>query len=432
MDPTSEATSPVAVTFRGATRDAVSLATSWAGFHTGRVNPLPVPRPLTSPVGSRTGNGAQRRFRTLNLTLFLPLLAAVGVYLVVRQAQSWQDAGVLGLGVVAALIAFERWTAGELMRVAAPCLVVAGAVWFYGALLTDGSSQAAFHAIAVVGALTVPQLGRYRVVAAVGLPAFVAAVGLLGLATTATPTTDELLGLVIVPAGITAALTGIMFPNKGFYDVVAEMEEEGERETELAIMRERMRFASDLHDIQGHTLHVAKLKIALARKLIHTDLARVDEELREIHDLVGDTIRQTQDLAHGRRQLNLSAELANARNLMEAVGIDVTVDRRAEPGAPAVDLMAQVLRESTTNVLRHSHATEVRITVSEHDIEITNDGVSGDTLPELRGLAVLTRRVADAGGQLTVQLERGRFSTAASFPGPDHADPTSPTGQIDR
>jgi two-component system sensor histidine kinase DesK len=381
------------------------------------------------PSGSRT---TQRRFRTLNLTLFLPLLAAVGVYLLVRQAQSWPDAGVLALGLAAALLAFERWTAGALLRVAAPCLVVAGGTWLYGALLLDGGPQAAFHAVAIVGSLTVPQLSRHRVAAAVGLVAFVAAVGLLGLVVTAPPSSDDLLRLVVVPAGITAALTGLMFPNKGFYDVVAELEEAGERETELALMRERMRFASDLHDIQGHTLHVVKLKVALSRKLIHDDPDRVEQELREIHDLVGDTIRQTRDLAYGRRQLNFTAELANARNLLEATGIDVHVDRRDDPRAPSVDLLAQVLREVTTNILRHSRATEVRIAVSEHALEIANDGADGDVLPERRGLAVLGQRVADAGGELTVELTAGRFVTAARFPGASTGDHVTPPAEAAR
>ncbi|MEV0395582.1 hypothetical protein [Polymorphospora rubra] len=41
-----------------------------------------------------------------------------------------------------------------------------------------------------------------------------------------------------------------------FYDLIRELEQTREREAGLAVVRERVRFAGDLHDIQGHTLHV--------------------------------------------------------------------------------------------------------------------------------------------------------------------------------
>ncbi|MGW2091034.1 sensor histidine kinase [Promicromonospora sukumoe] len=361
---------------------------------------------------------SRRRFRTLNLSMMLPLLVVVGVLLVVRQAQTVLDAVVLGLGIVAVVVAFERWTVGEINRVALPCLLVAAAVWPYGVLMIDGEPQAAYYALAVVAGMSVAQLPRHRAVVAVVMVVYVAAVGALGLARAVDPGVGDLLANVVIPTGITAVLIGLMFPNKGFYDVMAELEEARERDAELAVVRERMRFASDLHDIQGHTLHVVKLKIALAQKLVRTDTERVEQELREMYTLVGDTIAQTKELAYGQRKLNLSAELENARNLMEAAGMRVRVDRRAEVGARAIDLSAQVLRETTTNILRHSRATLVRIELAQGGITVVNDGVADDAPPELRGLATLGRRVADDGGELTVRVEDGRFVTAVRFPAP--------------
>jgi two-component system sensor histidine kinase DesK len=362
----------------------------------------------------------------------MPVLSAVGVLLVARQAQTWPQACVLGLGVGAALVAFERWTAGDLARVAIPCLAVAAAVWPYGVLVIDTNTQGAYYSLALVGALAVSQLPRHRAVAALGLTAYVAAVGGLGLVATARPDVGDLIAMVIVPTGFTAVLTGLMVPNKQFYDVVAELEEARERDAELAVVRERMRFAGDLHDIQGHTLHVVKLKIALARKLLHSDTARVEQELREIYALVGDTIEQTRELAYGRRKLNIAAELENAKNLLEAAGIHVHVDCRA--GASHADeLLAQVLRETTTNILRHSRATLVRIALSEDGLTVVNDGVDDEGLPELRGLADLARRVADDGGELTVERADGRFRTAAAVPAPPTpGDRAATAGQAGR
>lgn len=359
---------------------------------------------------------SKRRFRTLNLVTTLPLFIVVGSILIARQAQNWQDVLVLVLGLVAAVVAFERWTADDIGRVALPCLAVAAAVWPYGALTIDSPVQSAYYALSIVASLVVPQLPRHRVAAAIAVGAYVAAVGALSLVGQDSPDAAGLITNVLLPAGFTVILLGLMFPNKRFYDVVAELEESRRREAELAVMGERMRFASELHDIQGHTLHVVKLKIALAQKLLRSDTDQVEQELGEIYTLVGDTITQTKELAYAQRKLNLSTELENARRLLEAAGMVVSVERRTRDDAPAIDLLAQVLREATTNVLRHSRATLVRIDLTERGITVINDGAVAAELPPLRGLATLSARVSDAGGELTVRLGDGRFLTAATFP----------------
>ncbi|MER5651085.1 histidine kinase [Streptosporangium sp. NPDC002524] len=370
--------------------------------------------PAGSPAIFKYTRTARGRLSRLNIVMFLPLLAVVGALLVAMDARTWWQAVVLGLGVVAALVAFVRWAARDISRVALPCLVVTAAVWAAGALVIG--SDTAFYGISVVGSLSVPQLPRHRGWAALGVGAYVGAVGAARLLVTPEHVSDVLIPYVIIPAGFTSVLIGLMFPNQRFYGLVAEMEEEHEREAELAVMRERMRFASDLHDIQGHTLHVVKLKIALAQKLVHSDTGRVEQELREVHALVSDTIAQTKALAYAQRRLNLSAELENAKNLFEAAGIRVRVDREAEVDAHAGELLGQVLRETTTNILRHAQAGQVRITLSESGITIVNDGAREDPPPELRGLATLRERVVNDGGELTVEQKDGRFLTAATFP----------------
>ncbi|SEG16601.1 two-component system, NarL family, sensor histidine kinase DesK [Nonomuraea solani] len=357
---------------------------------------------------------AQGRLRKLNLTMFLPLLAFAGVLVVAKDARSWWEALVLGAGVVAALVVFVRWAAGDVLRVALPCLLVTAAVWPYSVLVAGGG--AGFFGISFAGALVVPRLPRHRVAAAIALTVYVAAVGASRLLVEHGDVSGVLFQFVLVPTGITAIVLGLMFPNKRFYDVVTDLEEARDREAELAVIRERVRFAGDLHDIQGHTLHVVKLKTALAQKLVDSDAERAKQELREIHALVSETITQTKALAYAQRRLNLSAELENARNLFEAAGIDVRIDRRADVDPGAGELLGQVLRETTTNILRHAQATQVTITLSESSIAIVNDGASRAPLPELRGLAALRQRVTADGGELTVQQDDGRFLTAATFP----------------
>ncbi|MFH8484590.1 sensor histidine kinase [Streptomyces longisporoflavus] len=366
----------------------------------------------------------QGRLRGVNLAMIIPPLALVGAILVAVDARSWGEGVLLTLGVVAALVVIERWTAGDTSRVALPCLIITAAVWLLGVLVTD--SHTAFYGITIVGPYFISQLSRSRRLAAtVVLSTFVAAVGAAKLLESPDDVSGVLLLYVILPTGIMVLATGLMFANQRFYEVI---ERSREREAELAVIRERVRFASDLHDIQGHTLHVVKLKITLAEKLLRSDTERVEEELREVRALVSDTITQTKELAYAQRRLNLSAEIENAKNLFEAAGIRVRVNREADPDERVNGLLGQVLRETTTNILRHAQATQVRITLSESGITIVNDGAPAAPLPELSGLATLKERVSDDGGELTVEQEDGRFVTAAEFPAPRTAKPLPRAG----
>ncbi|MGW5876061.1 sensor histidine kinase [Nocardiopsis terrae] len=359
------------------------------------------------------------QLRALNVGLVSASLSSVGTLLVVTDSENWWQGLLLAAGLVAALFTVNRSTDRSGLGVLLPGLAVTAVVWLLGVLVA-GSSTASFG-LAVVGTLVVQRLPRRRRAAALALVAFGAAV----IAGTALfrglSPADVLLNHVLASAVV--AVTGIVLVSlvRVVADLVTELERARRREAELAVARERVRFASDLHDIQGHTLHVVKLKVALVRKLLRADPDRVERELDEVYDLVGDTIGRTRELAHAQRRLNLSAELENARNLFEAAGIRVTVDRRGEVDPRVGELLGQVLRETTTNILRHAQAEQVRVTLSERGITITNDGAGREPLAELRGLSALRERVGDRSGELTAERAQGWFLTSAEFPAPGTA-----------
>lgn len=356
----------------------------------------------------------QGHLRTVSRNIVLASLSAVGALLVSGNAETWGEATVLGLGVVAAIAAVAAWRSARHSRTTLLCLAVAAAVWIFGVLVVD--SPSASFGLSVAGTILVFQLPRHRRVAALVLVAFIASVVALRLVMS-----PEEAGLVLLEYAVGAtsvAVVGVVLTSLNYVvsGLIEELAESREREAEMAVIRERVRFASDLHDIQGHTLHVVKLKVALARKLVHSDIDQVERELGEVHTLVGDTIAQTKELAYAQRRLNLPAELENAKNLFEAAGIRVHVDRGADVDTRAGELLGQVLRETTTNILRHAQAEQVWITLTEAGITIVNDGVRDGAPPKLSGLATLRERVADGGGELSVEQKDGRFRTAARFP----------------
>ncbi|WP_394619341.1 sensor histidine kinase [Lentzea sp. JNUCC 0626] len=350
----------------------------------------------------------------LNITTQLAVIIPVGTGLVVFDSRTWWEAAVLVVGVLTSIVAVVRWARDDIHVYALPLLGISAAVWVFGVVVSG--STTAFYSITLVGPLIVPQMKRHRITAAAGLVAFVAVAGASRLLVSPESVLAITFEFVLVPTAVMVVTLGFMFANDAFYRVLAELDEAREHERELAVARERIRFASELHDIQGHTLHVVKLKTALAEKLVRRDADRAEEELREIHALVGDTIRQTKELAYAQRRLNLTGELENAKNLFEAAGIRVRIVRTATVDEGAGELLGQVLRETATNILRHAQAAQVRITLAESAITIVNDGASGDDQPDLRGLSTLRDRLAGFGGELTATREDGEFTTAASLP----------------
>ena len=107
----------------------------------------------------------------------------------------------------------------------------------------------------------------------------------------------------------------------------------------------------------------------------------------------------------GYREVTLSGELASARQVLRAAGVDAML-----PGAVDVvdtdlqELFGWVVREGVTNVVRHARATSCTITFGPNWIEITDDGRSGlGSVPGAgNGLVGLRERVTAVGGTVEV------------------------------
>ena len=162
------------------------------------------------------------------------------------------------------------------------------------------------------------------------------------------------------------------------------------------MLRERYRFASDLHDIQGHTLHVSRLQLQLAGKMLDRDVEAARGHVAEAEQLIAETLAETRRLAFGERTVTLAGELANAAALVEAAGIEWHVDGVAPTGHRLDALFGHLVREATTNLLRHAEAGRVVVELAADGVAVVNDGAAGGSRP-LHGLARLGERFEQAG-----------------------------------
>jgi two-component system sensor histidine kinase DesK len=185
----------------------------------------------------------------------------------------------------------------------------------------------------------------------------------------------------------------------------------------LKVQEERERLSRDLHDLLGHTLSLITLKSELARHLITENPVRSAQELFEMEGVARQTLREVREAVAGYRQPQLEGELEGARQLLAAAGINYQIEPMKNSLPSVVDaVLACIVREGVTNVIRHSRARQCYIRLIQRDgivvAEVVNDGGAGgareSTTRRGLGLIGLQERVNVLGGSMEV----GPFSEA--------------------
>ncbi|MEO3885471.1 histidine kinase [Nonomuraea sp. B5E05] len=338
-------------------------------------------------------------------------------------------AGGLAVTAVAAAVLFGRRLSGDpggspgrapAVWLATGC---AGATVLGGVLLAArgyGPWSFAPATMVSIAATYLPAGRRWALVAAAAAAAGVAGGGV------ALALGDDPFLAAALPAGLVALTGWVTLGMLWSWDVADRLNQARRLSAELAVKDERLRFAADLHDIQGHHLQVIALKSELAARLAAADPARAAAEMQEVRRLAADALRDTRAVVQGYRRTTLEAEIANATRVLAAAGIDATT--HADPAGPSDPaglpettrhLLGLVMREATTNVLRHSRARHAevgyRVAGDLARLRVGNDGACGPP-GSGTGLAALAERLAAAGGQLTWEHAGDRFTVTATLP----------------
>ena len=222
-------------------------------------------------------------------------------------------------------------------------------------------------------------------------------------------------------AFISVALPMITVTSLWWWDVLNALDRARASEARLAATQERLRVATDVHDLQGHHLQVIALQLELAERLASRDPDGALEQLQAARKSVGEAQQGTRDLALRFRSVPIGDEIANAADLLHAAGLDVetSVDTNAN-FAPASDL-GPVIRETTTNVLRHGGGKRARLALARDGdswrYEISNDRVRGvEEDRDGSGLEGIARRIGEADGSLEVRRDAEEFAVTVTIP----------------
>ncbi|MGI5237388.1 sensor histidine kinase [Dactylosporangium sp. CA-139066] len=197
--------------------------------------------------------------------------------------------------------------------------------------------------------------------------------------------------------------------------VLRELQRTREALAEAAVTEERLRFARDLHDLLGHTLSVIVVKAEVVRRLAERDPAAAAAQAADIEQIGRRALVEIREAVTGYRESGLTAELTRAKGALSTAGIAADVLRTADPLPDDADrLLAWVVREATTNVVRHSNAAHCEISVTTDEaaalLTVTDDGdFPATATPPTpgNGLRGLTERLQAAGGTLHAAARPG-------------------------
>ncbi|MGH8399099.1 MAG: sensor histidine kinase, partial [Gammaproteobacteria bacterium] len=188
----------------------------------------------------------------------------------------------------------------------------------------------------------------------------------------------------------------------------------------LAASAERERIGRDLHDLLGHTLTLITVKAELAAKLAERDLAGAAREIRDVERISREALTQVREAVGGYRSSGLTGELANARVALTAANVKLAEKVEPPKLSSAQDsLLAMVLREAVTNVVRHSGARNCRIQLENHSDQLRlliNDDGHGGKILEGNGLRGMRERLQAVSGQLQIASDNTGTRLAILLP----------------
>ncbi|WP_449063772.1 sensor histidine kinase [Planomonospora algeriensis] len=192
-----------------------------------------------------------------------------------------------------------------------------------------------------------------------------------------------------------------------------------------AVAEERLRIAAELSDGLGRGLTM----IAAGGRRALAAPERTAEILGQVAGTARRALAEARAAASGYRTMSLAPEITTARAMLAAAGVTAHVRvGHAEPLGPAGALLAAVLREAVTEVVRRGTATTCAIETDTSEggvrLRVSNDGAR---TAEDESLGDLPCRVAEAGGSLTTGLSStGRFTVSVVLPGAGSAPPLPP------
>ncbi|WP_066048329.1 sensor histidine kinase [Robertmurraya korlensis] len=171
--------------------------------------------------------------------------------------------------------------------------------------------------------------------------------------------------------------------NRKKQEVLEEkLEDANKRIAELVKQEERQRIARDLHDTLGQKLSLIGLKSDLARRLITKDPEQAKDELKDVQQTARTALNEVRQLVSQMRGIRLDEEIVLVRQILKAAEIEFIYSQEKPVTNVSLfleNILSMCIKEAITNVVKHSQANVVQLTIKQSLKDITiivqDDGV---------------------------------------------------------
>jgi signal transduction histidine kinase len=323
-------------------------------------------------------------------------------------SDGWVAIGVVGLvaGIFISLprcVPVWRTVAGLLLVVASACLLIR--------VQPEGIAFGALYYVVIVAA------SRLDLVPALGLSGTAVVAGAAMLAQEADVPTEAVISIVlsVIPWFLVIRLLGEMYEGRErAEELVEELRESRASAAESAAAAERGRVARELHDVLAHSLSALALQLEGTRLLARDRGAdpEVVEGIERAHHLAADGLAEARAAIGALRGDELPGP-ERLRQLAEAFGDTCRVTVSGTPRELPSEARLAIYRtaqEALTNVLRHSAADRVEISLAYEEgtrllVEDHGPGapVAVGAVGAGYGLTGMRERAELLGGRLTAE-----------------------------
>lgn len=198
-----------------------------------------------------------------------------------------------------------------------------------------------------------------------------------------------------------------------------ELLEKQDYEIHLATLNERNRIARDIHDNIGHLLSNSILQTGALMATCQDDALK--ERLKTLKATLAqgmDSIRSSIHDLHD-ESVDLYAETKALVDGFGFCGISLDYDVDSSPPKAVKYTLLAVVKEALSNIIRHSNATHVTVTVREHpafyQLVVRDNGNQKAPQGDGIGLKNISQRVESLNGRVNITSDGG-FTVFVSIP----------------
>ena len=202
------------------------------------------------------------------------------------------------------------------------------------------------------------------------------------------------------------------------------MSESLEKVEHLAKLSERNRIAMDIHDNVGHSIAGVLMQLQAAKKVEGVDKYKSNELYEASTKKLASTLEMLREIVHDLKPSN-PLDLEHIKWIVsefEFCDIDATYTGNfARISAVHLEIITTILKESLTNIIRHSRASSVKLGIESNKkfirLYIKDNGIGCDSIMENLGIRSMRTRVENVGGNFSIGNDNGIVIVCMIFTG---------------